>query len=82
MATVLRASGAALAGLIEAPLTLTSLQTTVGGFIRFLELETGDLMVVNEASLDRVGVYNATASSLARQPVFGDAVLCLSSEIA
>jgi hypothetical protein len=67
---------------IPTPLTLTQLQLRAGGFIAFVTLLNGDLMVVNEASKDRIGIYNPTASSILGKPVFGDAVLCPPSEIA
>lgn len=68
---------------LTTPLTLTTLQTCVGGFIKFVELPHGDLMVVNEASTD-LAPFNPSASSLAGKagPIYGDAVLCEPSEIA
>jgi hypothetical protein len=65
------------------PLTLTQLQTFVGGFIRFVELPTGDVIVINEASLDGAD-YNPTASSIAGKagPIYGDVIHCSPSEIA
>jgi len=69
---------------IATPLTLTALQIAVGGFIHFVELSSGDLMVVNEASRDGLGFHNPTASSLAGKagPIYGDVILCSPSEIA
>lgn len=69
---------------VPTPLTLTQLQLFVGGFIRFVELMNGDLLVINEASLDGLAQHNPTASSLAGKagPIFGDAVLCSQQEIA
>lgn len=64
------------------PMTLTALQTLVGGFIRFIVLSSGDTMVINEASLDRLGFYNKTASAVARQDIYGDVVVCAHNEIA
>jgi len=68
---------------IKTPLTLTALQLFVGGLIRFVELSSGDVMVVNEAYLDGLAFYNPAASQLAGKagPIYGDAVLCESSEI-
>jgi hypothetical protein len=66
----------------DKPLTLTQLQLFVGGFVKFVDLMTGDVMVINEASLDNLGPHNPTASSLAGRPIFGDVVLCTPSEIA
>jgi len=69
---------------VPTPLTLTALQLFVGGFVYFVELSTGDLMVVNEASRDQIGFYNPTASPLAGKagPIYGDAILCSPAEIA
>lgn len=69
---------------IPTPLTLTQLQTCVGGFIKFIELSTGDLLVVNEASLDGIAPFNSEASSLAGKagPIHGDVVFCSPTEIA
>lgn len=68
---------------IYTPLTLTALQIFVGGFIHFIELSSGDLMIVNEASRDGLGFHNPTASQLAGKagPIFGDAILCSPQEI-
>ena len=67
---------------VEAPLTLTQLQIHVGGFIRFIDLMGGDMLVINEASLDNIGLHNPTASALAGHPIFGDVILCSPTEIA
>jgi len=63
------------------PLTLTELQGYVGGFIRFIELSCGDVMVVNEAG-PAFAPVNHTASGLACQTIHGDVVLCSPEEIA
>jgi hypothetical protein len=67
---------------IETPLTLTALQLCVGGFIRFIELPSGDILVVNEATLDGIGYENSSASKIAGRAVLGDVVICHPSEIA
>ena len=67
---------------VKTPLTLTQLQIFVGGFVAFIDVLTGDIMVINEASRDRIGIHNPTASSLLGKPVFGDVVLCSPEEIA
>lgn len=69
---------------IEVPLTLTRMQTLVGGFIRFVCLPNDDLMVVNEAHLDGAAPFNSTASALAGKlgPIHGDVILCSPEEIA
>ncbi len=67
---------------VAVPLTLTALQTYVGGFVRFVELKSGDWLVINEASLDDMGFHNQTASTIAGMKIHGDAILCHPSEIA
>ena len=67
---------------VDKQLTLTQLQLFVGGFVHFVDLLNGDMLVVNEASRDRIGIHNPTASSLLGKPVFGDVVLCSPEEIA
>lgn len=82
MADHITVNGSIISG-IKTPLTLTALQIFVGGFIRFVELASGDLMVVNESAADGLGFYNPTASQLAGKagPVYGDAILCTPDEI-
>ncbi len=67
---------------VKNPLTLTQLQIWVGGFIHFVNLLNGDMLVLNEASLDHIGIHNPTASTLLGKPVWGDVVLCSPEEIA
>lgn len=69
---------------IDTPLTLTALQTYVNGFVYFIELPTGDWLVVNEKSRDNIGPYNPHASSIAGKagPIYGDAVLIDPKELA
>jgi hypothetical protein len=66
---------------VATPLTLTDLQIYVGGFILFIELSSGDLLIVNE-SAEHFTPMNKTATTIAGQPVYGDVVLCESGEIA
>ena len=67
---------------VKVPLTLTALQTYVGGFIKFIELPSGDLLVVNEAGPSFAEI-NEQANGLAGRvgPIYGHAVLCSPSEI-
>lgn len=65
---------------LAVPLTLTKLQTLVGGFIEFVELLSGDVLVVNEAR--ELAPFNPKASLLLGLPVNGDVVLCDPEEIA
>lgn len=68
------------------PITLTAFQVHVGGFIDFIELQSGDLLVVNEEinrrAADFVHFSNPTATVIAGIPVLGDVVLCSPSEVA
>lgn len=66
---------------VKGGLTLTQMQIYVQGFVHFMELMSGELLIVNEASLDRVGPYNKSASALAGVPVYGNAILCEPSEL-
>lgn len=67
---------------IKTPLTLTQLQGYVEGFIRFIDLPSGDLLVVNEAA-QLTSVVNTNATSIAGRlgPIYGNAVLCSPAEI-
>ena len=68
---------------VKSPLTLTKLQTLVNGFIKFIDMPTGDLLVVNE-SAPEFARMNIAATSLAGKvgPVYGDVILCRPDEIA
>lgn len=79
MATYMRANGFIRRD-IDVPLTLTALQIYVGGFIQFIELPSGDVLVVNE--VQELAPLNTTATLLTRLPVTGDVILCEPEEIA
>lgn len=68
---------------LDAPLTLTVLSRMVGGEIEFIELRTGDMMVIQKDSWFRLPI-NHTASVFAglKPPVCGSAILCSPDEIA
>lgn len=68
---------------IPTPLTLTAMQRFVGGFIKFIELSCGDLMVVNEAAIAETSALNVDATKLAGKsgPVYGTVIFCEPSEI-
>ena len=68
--------------ILVSPLTLTALQGYVHGFVEFIELSSGDLIVVNEESLNGLGGLNMSASALAGQLIYGHVVLCEPNEIA
>ena len=82
MATFIPAARPTQAAIQPVPLTLTTLQVHVGGFIAFVDLPSGDMLVINEASVDQLAPLNVTASSLAGQSIYGDVVLCTPGEIA
>jgi hypothetical protein len=63
---------------ITTPLTLTAMQKLVCGFIEFVELKSGDLMVVNESASQ----VNSLASTLAGREIRGAAILCEPQDIA
>jgi len=65
---------------IHTPLTLTALQTYVEGFIKFVELQSGDVMIVNEAG-PAFAPINQAASKIAGQIIHGHVILCSPSEI-
>jgi hypothetical protein len=71
---------------VEVPLTLTAFQIHVGGSIEFIELESGDLLVVNEEinrrAQDFAHFSNPAATVIAGLPVLGDVVICSPSEVA
>jgi hypothetical protein len=68
---------------IAGPLTLTKLQTLVKGFIKFIDMPTGDVLVVNESAPEFLAEnYAASAIAGKAHPVYGDVVLCDPSEIA
>jgi len=68
-------------GNIETPLTLTALQTFVGGFIKFVDLSSGDILIANEAG-PAFAAVNQTASAMAGRPIHGHVVLASPQEIA
>ena len=61
--------------------TLKELQAYVEGYIEIVYVEDNVIMVVNEEGMLRDMHFNPIASKIARQPIFGNALLCLSSEI-
>lgn len=67
---------------VPTPLTLTQLQSFVAGFIQYVELSSGDYLIVNEAWLNGLAPINLNATALVGRPVYGDVVICSPSEIA
>ena len=66
---------------VPTPLTLTALQGYVVGWINFIELSSGDVLVVNEMA-DGWTPMNINATYILGFPVYGNVVLCSPSEIA
>ncbi len=63
---------------LQCPISLQSFQKYLGGFVDFLELDKGHLLlVVNEKGGDK----NTTASAFAGMDIFGPAILCEPSDI-
>ena len=79
MATYLPAKGKSEK--VDGPLTLTALQTRVKGFIQFVDLPSGDCLVINESQCSYVPV-NDSATAMAGYPIRGDVILCTPEEIA
>ncbi len=77
MATFIPMEGPLVHGLTT-PLTLTYMQQMVMGFIDFVEIKSGDLMVVNEDAFQ----INSLATTLAGREIRGDVILCDPKEIA
>lgn len=65
----------------DVPLSLTDLQNAVGGFIRFINLKSDEILVINESSPE-YGQLNKHASLLANQSIYGHVVLLEPWEIA
>lgn len=78
MATFMPHDGKAVQ--VTKPLTLGTLQAYVQGFIRFIDLTSGDILVVNENTPPHIPV-NTSATAIAGFEVRGDAVLCSPEEI-
>lgn len=66
---------------LATPLELSTLQTCVGGFIKFINIDKGRTLVVSELA-HKYATVNETASKLAGKRVHGDVVLCSGSELA
>lgn len=66
---------------LERPITLSSLQSYLHGFIDFIDLDFGDILVVNETAFERDPV-NTTATLIAGRPIYGDVILCRFGDLA
>ena len=81
MAKLIRANSPM--SVIPVPITLTAFQSYVGGFVKFIELSCGDLMVVNEAATELAPLNQAATDIAGRAgPIYGHAVHCSPEEIA
>lgn len=63
---------------IASPLTLTGIRKYVGMNFTFVDLRSGDILIVS----DNASEPNPFATSLLGQPVCGPAILCSPSDIA
>jgi hypothetical protein len=73
---VLKIATDAAPELVELPNELHALQEAVGGHIEVVHLMTeGDLMIVDEEGLIKGREPNKTATILAQQPIYGDALV-------
>jgi hypothetical protein len=59
---------------------MLDLQMYVEGFAQFIELLSGDYLIVNEEG-HKFAPLNPMATSIAGMPIYGDAVLCTPDEI-
>ncbi len=66
---------------IESPLDLANLQTRVGGYIGFIDIPSGDTLVVADDISSLPLNYTATALAGDGIMIYGHAVLCGPGEI-
>lgn len=83
MATQIRTNGerSEVVGANAGKLTLSQLQTAVGGFAEVVRLDAQRLLVVNEEGLLLALDLNKDATRLARRTIVGDVLLCDASEV-
>lgn len=79
MASLITAAG--FAQEVKSPLELHDLQLLVGGFVKFVNLDEGRMIVVQELAVKHRPI-NETASKLAGLPIHGDVVVLSGEEIA
>ena len=60
---------------------LQELRDFVDGFIEVVELSPTEFLIANEESAIRDFEYNPIASSLANEPIFGNVLICLKSQV-
>jgi len=61
--------------------TLKKQQKLVGGYIEYVNLHNGQMLIVNEEGLLMHLEYNYEASELYGHPIVGDVVLCNLNEV-
>ena len=61
--------------------TLRKQQELVGGYIEYVNLHNGEMLIVNEEGLLMHLEYNSEASDLYGHPIVGDVVLCNLNEV-
>jgi hypothetical protein len=80
MATLIQFNGPMIHSL-PVPISLNQFQQYCGGFIDFIEMNSGHtIFVLNENQSELP--YNLTASSMAAQALYGDVVVCAPKDIA
>jgi hypothetical protein len=79
MASLITANG--FANEVTSPLELHELQILVGGYIKYVNLTEGRVLVVQELAF-KYHPVNETATKLAGKTIHGDVVLCSGSELA
>jgi hypothetical protein len=65
---------------VRAVLDIGDLQQFVGGFVRFMDIGSGNHVVCHEDA-ELVYSKNALASSLSQRPVHGPAIICRMKEL-
>ena len=57
------------------------LRDFVEGYIEIVELSPTEFLIANEQGAIRNFEYNPIASSLANEPIFGNVLICLKSQV-
>jgi len=79
MATLLKSDGSKQEGVNVS--TLKSMQDMVGGYIEFIYLPTGQMLIVDEEGRLKNYPLNKQASELCGQLIVGDVILADYSEV-
>lgn len=79
MATLLKSDGTQVQNVSIS--TLEKMQRLVGGYIEFVYIEDGKILVVNEDALFEDLPYNEQASAMCDAILFGDVILTSDQEM-